>query len=157
MIIIIVIIISSAPLFQVIIMVTIHIFTTNIIISRMKLFQSPAFFRGLLPLGEDSVLLGLVSVLHTYLVPSMPNSPVSESEYSAIFKVEVQIAATSALLPSSHMLCTRLLPEQSLIHSLPGVVFLGSTCKRFDEMSPHLPLSLSCIHFHFPQHLTLSR
>merc|ERR1711970_1672299 len=28
--------------------------------------------------------------------------------------------ATSALLPSSHMLCTRLLPEQSQIHSLPG-------------------------------------
>ena len=29
----------------------------------LELFQSPAFFRGLLPLGKDSVLLGFVSPL----------------------------------------------------------------------------------------------
>ena len=109
-------------------------FTTTVI-SIMNLFQSPAFFRGLLPLGEDSVVLGLVSLLHTYMAPAMPNSPVQWR--SARFDVE--IAATSAPPPSSPMLCTPLLLGQSQTHSLLGVVFLGLTCKRW----------VFLIHFHF--------
>ena len=108
----------------------------------LELFQSPAFFRGLLPLGKDSVLLGFVASLHLvtrkvyykYLpppayFPAMSFTYILSQNHENNLKA-FQIAATSVPPPSSPMPCMPLLPGPSQTLSLPLVAFRGLICKR---------------------------